>query len=111
VFASRQQLARVCAVLTRGCARVALWTSEGPTLGARARLEAPPADMTGEQRVLLELAFCLWDGGKGPPFGSALTLLGAAHLHLVGGLLVAMSESSAAIDRWLRLNGGPAGDA
>jgi hypothetical protein len=111
VFSSRLQVARVCMVLTRGCARERLWTSEGPSAQARELNQAPQASLTGAQRVLLELAFCLWDGGKGPGLGSTLTLLDAAHLHLVGGLLVALSEDGAAIDRWVRQNGGAAGDA
>jgi hypothetical protein len=113
VFSSRQQLARVCEVLTRGCGGPGerLWIADGPTPRARELHEQPPSGMTGGQRVLLQLAFCLWEGGKGPPLGSALSLLGGAHLRLVGGLLVALSEDASAIDRWVRLNGGPAGDA
>lgn len=112
MLADRGQLARVCGVLTRGCApEERLWSAGGPSQRACALLEQPPAGMTGAQRVLLELAFCLWEGGRGPSVGQLLGLLDGAHLHMVGGLFVALSDDVGAVDRWVRQHGGPAGDA
>ena len=110
MFRDRAQIARVCAVLTTGCGTHPWFDAGGPTQAAR-QAQQDPAELSPTERALLELSFCFWEGERGPAFGVLLQLLDPRRLRLLGSLLMALSESRAAVDRWLRANGGPVGEA
>jgi hypothetical protein len=101
----------VCRALTNGFGQEALFTGTGPTVAARELHEQPGSAMTGGDRALLELAFWLWEGGKGPRVAALVELLDRTRLRSVGALLIALADGGAAVERWLRSNGGPVGSA
>jgi hypothetical protein len=104
----RSVLAAACNVLGAAYGRGPLWSEAGPSAEARELLHAQAAT---SQRTLLELAFGLWDGTRGQPFGTVLEQLDRAGLRLLGTLLVALADGEKALDKWAKVHGGPAGDS
>ncbi|HEX2677526.1 MAG TPA: hypothetical protein VHM19_12820 [Polyangiales bacterium] len=102
-------MAQVCRVLTTGIAKQPLFGAAGPSELAQELRSAPGT--SGGDRALLELAFWLWEGGVSPRVSGLVELLDRTRLRLVGSLLIALADGSGAIERWLKANGGPVGDA
>ncbi len=109
MFSNRVQVAQVCRVLTAGITTQTLWTSAGPTDAAQSLRD--DAGLHGGDRALLEVAFWLWDGDQSPRIAAVVELVDRTRLRLVGSLIVALADGSAAIERWVKANGGPVGDA
>lgn len=109
MFSNRVQVAQVCRVLTAGIGSRAFFTQKGPTEAAQAAKAS--SSLAGGDRALLELAFWLWDGGKSPRLSQLVELLDRTRLRLVGSLLIALADGAQAIERWIKANGGPVGDA
>jgi hypothetical protein len=109
MFSNRVQVAQVCRVLTTGISKAALFTANGPTQAALAARAS--TTLAGGDRALLELAFWFWEGGKSPRLSSLLELLDRTRLRLLGSLLMSLAEGAPAIERWIKANGGPVGDA
>jgi hypothetical protein len=111
MFSNRMQVAQVCRALTNGLGEEPLFGASGPTVVARQLHEQAGSAMTGGDRALLDLAFWLWEGGTSPRVGALIELLDRTRLRSVGALLIALADGGAAVERWLRANGGPVGSA
>ena len=111
MFTNRVQVAQVCRVLTRGVAREPLFGASGPSHAALALRAQPPSSVSGGDRALLELAFWFWEGGTSPRVATLLELMDRTQLRMLGTLWLALADGQAAIERWIKANGGPVGEA
>jgi hypothetical protein len=101
VFRSDAQLARVCGAL---CARVGmgeLWTPDGPSDRATALLETGGGPLSSGERVMLLVAWAVWNGDEGARFGDVIHRLDGRCLVALGTLLIAVAGGGAAVDEWL----------
>jgi hypothetical protein len=96
------QLNAVCTAVCRRMGKPSLWRSSGPTELAFSWVEASP--LSSGERVLLLLAFAIYNGSGGLSVGSLLATLSGNQLAFVGSLLVAIGNGAAGVDEWLRIN-------
>jgi len=77
-----------------------LFTLEGPTLEALA-LRGSARLMPVRDRLILRLAFCIWNFDGGPGWGELLNELPASDLPTLVGVLIALSEQPGEVKRML----------
>jgi len=103
MFASELQRARVCRAIARlrAYGRPDLWTEDGPTERAVELLEQNGGTLSRGERVLLLLAWEMWDGSRSAARVSVgeLVDLDDECLGIVGALFSAMAQRS--VDQWL----------
>lgn len=95
---------RVSRILVRQADLVNLWTPDGPTVLAGELLAQNGGTMSSGQRALFLLAWVVWKTPLDPTKLKASEILGSLdddNLHLVGSLLVAISEGHRALEMWL----------
>jgi hypothetical protein len=101
VFRSDAQLARVCRAF---CARARLgrlWTEAGPTDEAMALLQSDGGPLSSGERMVILIAWSLWNGQGHVTVADALHRLDGMSLAMLGKLMVAGARGSEAIDAWL----------
>lgn len=101
VFRDDRQLASVCQALCGLVRLPTLWTATGPTDRAEELLKQGGGTLSHGEKVMLFIAWALWNGQGGLTFGEAIKTLDGGNLKAVGELLVALGEGSSAIDGWL----------
>lgn len=106
MFRDDQQRAAVCQVLCGRVGRQSLWTPTGPTPPAEELLQAGGGPLSHGEKVMLFIAWALWNGEGNLTLSEVINTLDGGNLELVGGLLVAMSGGSKAIEGWLQEYGG-----
>lgn len=93
------QINAVCGAVCRRFGKPSLWRSYGPTELAVSWLESSP--LSSGERVLLLLAFAIYNGEGGLTVGALLGTLSASHLSWVASLFSAIADGADAVDRWL----------
>lgn len=93
------QINAVCQAVCRRFGKPSLWRSYGPTELAVSWLESCP--LSSGERVLLLLAFAIYNGEGGLTVGTLLGTLSEAHLAWVASLFSSISGGADAVDRWL----------
>lgn len=104
VFATDQDRLRVLRILVTRAELPNLWTPEGPTALASELLAMNGGTMSSAQRALFLFAWVVWKNPLDPTKLKASDLLGTLdgdQLHLVGTLLIALSEGPEALKTWL----------
>jgi hypothetical protein len=82
-----------------------LWTATGPTERAEELLKQAGGPLSHGEKVMLFVAWALWNGQGGLTFGEVINTLDRGNLEAVGELLVALGEGSTAIEGWLERYG------
>jgi len=100
IFRDDRQRARVSIALLGKTELRGLWTERGPTEQARRLLAMGVKGQSAEKRILFLLAWEFWREKTDLHF-SDLGSLSPKRLHLLGTLLVAMTQGPEAIDEWL----------
>jgi hypothetical protein len=78
-----------------------LWTMKGPTDEACELLEQRGGYLSSGERLLLFVAFDMWNGDGHADFGRLLYSLDGERQTMVGLFLIAMAQGSHAIDQWI----------
>jgi len=104
MFRNDAQVNEVCTVLLERAHMRGFWTREGPTKKAHEFVEEGGPMSSGE-RVMLLVAYGLWNGTGGLEF-AALMQLDDENLEAVGSLLVALAtgNDASAIETWIALH-------
>jgi ATPase subunit of ABC transporter with duplicated ATPase domains len=84
--------------------RQSLWTPTGPTPLAEELLHADGGPLSHGEKVMLFIAWALWNGEGNVTLDEVLNTLDGRNLELVGGLLVALAGGSTALEGWLQEN-------
>jgi hypothetical protein len=95
------RLTRICNVLLASVGKSALWREGQPTTKALSLRNSSGGMFAAEERVMLLLAWAVWDGGGGLKLADVLKTLSPQRLALVGALLSAMAAGPEAMDTWL----------
>jgi hypothetical protein len=101
VFRSDAQLARVCRAF---CARARLgrlWTEAGPTDEAMALLQNDGGALSSGERMVILVAWSLWNGQGHVMVADAIHRLDGMSLAMLGKLMVAGARGSDAVEAWL----------
>ena len=98
---NQEQISRICNVLLASVGKGALWRSDQPTTKALSLRTSSGGMFEPEERVMLLLAWAIWDGGGGLKVSDLIQKLERPRLALVGSLLSAMAQGSAAMAAWL----------
>ena len=104
MFRDDRQLAAVCQALCGLVRLPTLWTATGPTDRAEG-LKQGGGPLSHGEKVMLFVAWAVWNGQGGLTFGEVINTLDGANLEAVGELLVALGEGSTAIEGWLEQYG------
>lgn len=104
IAASEDQLVRICNVLLASVSKGARWSDGSPTAKALSLRDSSGGPLSSEERVMLLLAWAVWDGGGGLKVADLIASLDPRRLELVGSLLIAVSKGQAALDAWLEAN-------
>ena len=101
MFRSDAQLARVCRAFC-GRARLGrLWTEDGPTDEAMAVLENDGGALSSGERIVVLIAWSLWNGQGRVTVADVLHRLDSTSLVMLGKLLLAVAAGGSTIDAWL----------
>jgi hypothetical protein len=90
-----------CQALCARVGRQSLWTPTGPSQTAEELLHAGGGPLSHGEKVMLFIAWALWNGEGNVTLNEVVNTLDGGNLELVGGLLVAISGGSTAIEGWL----------
>lgn len=101
MFRDDFQKSAVCQALCARAGRPSLWTPSGPSRVAEEFLEAGGGPLSHGEKVMLFVAWAVWNGEGDLTLDELVNTLDGKNLELVGSLLVALSGGSAAIDAWL----------
>lgn len=102
MFQNDTQRCQAIRVLLSSLGLERMWTTTGPTDEACELLEQKGGYLSSGERLLLFVAFDMWNGDGHADFGKLLYSLDGARQRLVGELLVAMSaETNQTIDAWI----------
>lgn len=100
------QRAAVCSTLLALVGLGGLWRHDfgypGPTRRAHALLEAGGAPLSSGERVMLRLAWDVWNGAGRAVLGETLAVLSPRLLEKVGRLLMACAQGPDQIDAWIQ---------
>jgi hypothetical protein len=102
VFRDDHQRAAVCQILCARVGRESLWTLTGPSPTAEQLLRAGGGALSHGEKVMLFVAWALWNGEGELTLNEVLNTLDGGNLRMVGELLVAISAGSEAIEGWLQ---------
>ena len=101
MFRSDAQLARVCRAIC-GRARLGrLWTPAAPTDEAMALLESDGGPLSSGERIVVLIAWSLWNGHGQVTVADVLHRLDGRTLVMLGKLLLAVASGGSAIDACL----------
>jgi hypothetical protein len=78
-----------------------LWSSQGPTDEAMALLETDGGPLSSGERMLLMIAWSIWNGRGHVTVADVLHRLDGTSLVMLGKLLVAAGRGGDSIDAWL----------
>jgi hypothetical protein len=101
VFSSDEQLARVCRAFCSRARLSELWTSEGPTAQAMSLLERDGGPLSSGERMVLLVAWSIWNGSGHLSLSDVLHQLDGISLAMLGKLLLAAAQGGGAIDAWI----------
>ena len=101
MFSSDEQFARVCRAICSRARLAELWTSEGPTAQASALLEHDGGPLSSGERMVLLVAWSIWNGSGHVTIGDVLHQLDSISLAMLGKLMLAAAQGSGAIEAWI----------
>ena len=101
MFRNDRQICEAVRVLLRSIRLEHLWTDFGPTDEALKLLEDRGSPLSHGEAVMVLTAFDFWNGDGKVEFRELLTVLDRERLALVASLMLASSEGSDAVDRWM----------
>lgn len=110
MWASDRQAARAIRVLLATVRLEDLWTLDGPTERAIELRDADGGPLSSGERLLLLTAWDLWEApvaGKGVRLADLMYIIDNERLSLLFSLVLALTEGSAAVDRWLEAHNAP----
>ncbi len=96
-----KRLSKVCLALLGRVRLARLWTEKGPTQEARELLDQNGGPLSSGERVVLLVAWALWNGAGNLTVAELVERLFGSHLAAIGTLLVSMSHGRDGIDDWL----------
>jgi hypothetical protein len=100
MFTSEQQRSEVCRTLLEAVYRGDLWDHTGPTDAALDLLEADGGPLSSGERVMLKIAFDVWNGGGNATMSGAFYTLDQSRRTVVADLMLALDDGRQ-IDDWL----------
>jgi len=95
------RMARVCDVLCAQTGLAGMWTRTGPSRRAVRLLTEKGGPLSGDQKVMLLVAWALWNGAGRISLWSIVRGLTAHHLFTLGEVLQAIAGGSYATEAWL----------
>ena len=101
MFSSDEQLARVCRAVCSRARLAELWTSDGPTVQATDLLERDGGPLSSGERMVLLVAWSIWNGSGQVTVGDVLRQLDGVSLTMLGKLMLAAGQGGGAIDAWI----------
>jgi hypothetical protein len=104
VFRDDRQLALVCRALCTRAGVPDAWTPDGPA-GVAFAVQEGRDPLSSGQRVLVLVAWALWNGTGDLTIARLLDVLDGEHVRALAGLLVARVDGADAVDAWLRDHG------
>ena len=110
MFRNDEQRAVVCLALLDRIGLQRLWTLRGPTEEAQRLLAENGGALSGGERVMLLVAWALWNGSGMLTLAELLQEMDGEHLAAVGTLLSSLSFGADGVDDWLLVGRGAADD-
>lgn len=105
MFRDDRQICDAVRVLLSSLRLEHLWTESGPTEQALRLFEDERGAMSHGEALLLLAAFDFWNGHGKVDLGEPLAVLDSDRLKLAASLMIAASEGSRAVDRWIAEHG------